>query len=1573
MATSMVLLRGIASEHIAMPRALARDVCGGWWMVSDYVQGAPLGAGPVHPRRACEEALGVARALAAIHARGTHHGDVSAANVVAVERGGGVRLIDFGCLGQRGTGTPGFLAPEVLAGQGGVAGDWYGLGALLCLRLAGEVPWKRPERAAVYSVDDVRVRLEALQGLKLDSWPRGLFALVADLLDPRAQARAVAGAKASARLQRIIEGDPTTASEAGAWAMPAHIPWLGDSLGVALGVLGEAAQGTIIAVAGPPGAGRGRAARELALQHEGRTMAEVRWLGAHENLPTSPPAMARHVARVRRDWLAPRARGDALVVTCFETCDEVDAAEVARSLSESAALARGALVVVASPALGEALARLEKSEVHVHVLKPVDKASVVALVEGVKVGARDAGEWAEALLSATGGWAGDLVTSLMRAAALDLRSPKDPQVSALAQVKHPPLSTALAREVLGFEWGDPAARVPTHLCEGDRVVGWAHRAAREQLGEGARQAMAREALRLMATEVTPPTTKKGRLASLAAALDANDPAAIVTYGLAHAREDGYVGAQLMRWIVARGGAGLPDGLIEACAEQCIRDGDVADAVRLSEGREALAVILARAVQRQGRHGEAVEILTHAASQTDPKSAMWRRATALRWRLAAGDDTHGVHVDGVRSTLAGFSAGPGQGDTKEGLRLATSELFLWGAFVALMAGEDADAAMWLRRSRAWVDGMGGARALGVDARALQLQATAAVQSGALTEAVWLLEQAGAAFEVAGEREGLRAIDGTLASLAWAVGAPVRALDRGRRAFGEAYGVGDLEASATILLGLWRPLVALGHSGEARRWVEVLSAACERQGVEVALLRTQAVQLYLDAAQGTGVSAQTWISLAHAHQRASMGGEAAALAIEAARASRGFDVPSPAHREALALAREWVGDAPDVELAWALGLEEAAALGPDEGPSVLDARALPDVSGLWTSGRRMLAVEVMLAQASLAARWGATSVAKARWGTGRDYLEGCMKELTKQERDTMVAHLQRRAGIDESLERAFGAELEPVPPTDTGRHVSGSGHEGGAAPTTGVRPARVEHLESLLRSYRRLSREDELPRVLEQVVEAMMELTDAERGTAVVKKADGESIEVSREIEGERGAKAYSASIMRRVMETGEPVLSVDAASDARFEAAGSVAHLNLRSVLAVPLSFRGRVMGAVYVDHRLRRGAFTTDDLAEVEEFASLAALSVAHSVSLAHLEDKARQLDETRASLERRLDDSEVEIAGLRARSKTVALGKEEMFHGIIAKSAAMRDVFRLVERVARTDMPVVITGESGTGKELVARALHSVGPRKSGPFVAENCAAVPETLLESILFGHAKGSFTGAHAASPGLFEAADGGVMFLDEIGEMSPAMQVKLLRVLQEGEVRRVGEQRVRSVSTRVLAATHRDLDAMVEAGTFRQDLYYRLCVVRLELPPLRERREDISLLVAHFLERYGATDLKVSAAAVRQLVQYPWPGNVRELENEVQRWVALCDDTVTPRDLSPNIEGCGEGRGLDPDDLRIRSHTEHLERTLIERALARTEGNLTHAAKLLGLSRYGLQKKIKRLDELVQASVRAEGEA
>jgi transcriptional regulator with GAF, ATPase, and Fis domain len=246
----------------------------------------------------------------------------------------------------------------------------------------------------------------------------------------------------------------------------------------------------------------------------------------------------------------------------------------------------------------------------------------------------------------------------------------------------------------------------------------------------------------------------------------------------------------------------------------------------------------------------------------------------------------------------------------------------------------------------------------------------------------------------------------------------------------------------------------------------------------------------------------------------------------------------------------------------------------------------------------------------------------------------------------------------------------------------------------------------------------------------------------------------------------------------------------------------------------------------------------------------------------------------------------------------------IVGTSGAMAKVYDLIERVLPSHFPVLIQGESGTGKELVARALHKYGPRKDKPFVSDNCAAIPETLLESELFGHKKGSFTGAVGDRKGHFETANYGTIFLDEIGDMSPAMQTKMLRVLQDGEVRPVGGDRVIHVDVRVIAASNKDLRDLVAKKQFREDLYFRLNVITIFLPPLRERKEDIPLLMEHFLKR-AATEtgrnVTVTAAALKALQKHRWPGNVRELENEIRRGVALCDDTIDVSDLSPEVRG------------------------------------------------------------------------
>jgi len=303
-------------------------------------------------------------------------------------------------------------------------------------------------------------------------------------------------------------------------------------------------------------------------------------------------------------------------------------------------------------------------------------------------------------------------------------------------------------------------------------------------------------------------------------------------------------------------------------------------------------------------------------------------------------------------------------------------------------------------------------------------------------------------------------------------------------------------------------------------------------------------------------------------------------------------------------------------------------------------------------------------------------------------------------------------------------------------------------------------------------------------------------------------------------------------------------------------------------------------------------------------------------------------------------------------------FANIIGKSAKMQEVFRLIERVAGSDSTILIQGKSGTGKELVARAIHYHGPRKGRPFVSVNCGGLTETLLESELFGHLRGAFTGAIVSKRGLIQEAQGGTLFLDEIGDMSPSMQVKLLRALQEGEIRPVGGTSMIKVDVRFISATNKDLTRAVEDGSFRKDLYYRLNVITLTIPDLAERKEDIPLLAGHFLEKYSSSLKKgicrISPEAMAALMDYSWPGNVRELENCIERAVVLSKgEEILAADLPPSLRG---GPGDHSLQLRIPLTLEELEREAIQKTLRYTKGNKALAARLLGISERTLYRKL-----------------
>ena len=346
------------------------------------------------------------------------------------------------------------------------------------------------------------------------------------------------------------------------------------------------------------------------------------------------------------------------------------------------------------------------------------------------------------------------------------------------------------------------------------------------------------------------------------------------------------------------------------------------------------------------------------------------------------------------------------------------------------------------------------------------------------------------------------------------------------------------------------------------------------------------------------------------------------------------------------------------------------------------------------------------------------------------------------------------------------------------------------------------------------------------------------------------------------------------------------------------------------------------------------------------------------------QFDELMHVLDKGLEQRRLTAENAYLRSQ---LEERYQFGGILGRSRPMQALFQLLETVARASSTILVTGETGTGKEVVARAIHHNSPRRSHRFVALNCSAIPETLLEAELFGHVRGAFTGAVGSRQGRFEQAHKGTLFLDEVGTMSPALQMKLLRALQEREFERVGDNQTIKVDVRVIAATNSELGRMVAEGSFREDLYWRLNVINVQLPPLRERREDIPVLVKHFLERFApGSDVHLSQGAMRALMAYSWPGNVRQLENAIERAVALCGARaeIDVSDLPPELYTAPSVAVTPfvefPDDgLDLPGYLGTIEKDLISRALERTRGNRNKAAELLRIKRTTLVEKLKRL--------------
>ncbi len=480
---------------------------------------------------------------------------------------------------------------------------------------------------------------------------------------------------------------------------------------------------------------------------------------------------------------------------------------------------------------------------------------------------------------------------------------------------------------------------------------------------------------------------------------------------------------------------------------------------------------------------------------------------------------------------------------------------------------------------------------------------------------------------------------------------------------------------------------------------------------------------------------------------------------------------------------------------------------------------------------------------------------------------------------------------------------------------------------------EFFDALIRVSEAMLEKDDTHLLLERILDIAMEVVEAERGFVLVSSLQekGEIIPaIYRNIDPENflEKERYSRGVVEQVMETGEPVVTINAVEDERFKGRESVVINKLTSIICVPIQYGKDRVGYIYLDSQDRRSRFNMESLDFMKVFSTQAGLALANTDFVSRLS---------------------LEIEALRSQTET-----EYPFSEIIGRSPGIKEVFKITEKVMATDVPVIILGDSGTGKELIARAIHFKGLRSDKPFIAQFCGALSDNLLESELFGYKKGAFTGAAKDKPGLIEAANGGTFFLDEIADVSLEIQTKLLRFIQEGEFRRVGDTQIRKADVRIISATNKDLEAVVKEGKFREDLYYRLNVVSIHMPSLSERRDDIPLLADYFLEKYCQRHHKkidgFTQSAMEAMLRHDWPGNVRELQNAIQRGVTLCtEDKITPEQLG--LFGSYDADEAEPQTL------EEMERAFVLQILRDMDGNRTKTAQKLGKSLRWLQYRLK----------------
>lgn len=1525
-------------------------------LVCEFVNGRPASrsaeALQLQPGRRLELALSVgaqvANALAVVHAHGRVHGDVKPENILMDEHGVAT-VIDFGASRSFGTfgdvfGTPGFLSPEACAGVVDPRGDFYALGVTVCSLINGVTSGAGARESATESAHRVRGVFRATP-LIPGGLPGGVSKLLSELLQHDLTGRPADGASLCNRFVDLYRDQMGAEPPGMSSRHPAYEVVMGVPSPTVVPCVGQARQrdelaahlqsgAELVQIVGPPGSGRTRLIRdtvaELQVSAIGQSGKAFSFC-SYTQVPDTGPK--------------------------FDSVLHLVLTGASQRLSDLqslilAARLRGVRVQVVLE-LAELLPAVPAIE-----LRPLIEQEVVALLTAC-LGRTPHSAVCREVAHLTGGWAGRIYC-----------------LGALARDRELPLENTALWTDLALESVSNIARVPEEcLPLVDLMVlcgGWMRHVA---IGAGVVDADSQAGM--LRRQGVAWVDEHGALSL--------HPAVVVSAAplSGHRRER------------ALNGIDRDQLSNRERAFVCLEEGAFDESVVLFEQ-------IVRQEQARGRHDTLVGLLRRALARRCAVGHSSKSLSSLnvqrQLKLWLADSYRAqAQYSSARLELKGVCpVGPDEfhlvadiyrlaGDEGLAEEVARRALVAMGACEAvgnahlsrlcLDRGDTQDAIGFAQRVLS-------GRAAGEQATCLALEvvAMASIQTENPAQVTCRLEE----------------------FLRWTQSGAVSSRSRYRGAATAAY----------VLSTLGDGKAAQGHNRRAVSLAdvagEVHSAAVSRINAgSSALAHGELAHALEELADGAawlcrwGRDGEAWralYNLAHARQVCgdTVGGQwVAEQAADHCESELGLGVVRSLQAElalasgSLGQAREWLeqcGLTPDAPpsvkaIVWGRMVEVACGL---ENLS-LARRVCSELSSLSvqdaaSSGARALSddirVETWVGQARVALLEGDAGRARDAVKQALPHVDDCAFELRLRVQLVRARAApggpQRQLALSEArrlLERA-SADLSSV---DLATFRSCTAYQSAFTATLGTEGSSVEGAlpgdsmpaaspadPRLILLAKRLLAERRTKRLFELVLDCAIELVAAERGYLMT---TGQG--VSPRLRAARGLArrtlpldrgALSRSILGQVMASGRPVSTSNAATDVEFSGAESVHAMALKSVAVFPLSWDCEVRGVVYLEDRLRSHAFAEGHMQVLTEFFTLAGFAIEAAESLRSQRRTARRLLVAQLRLAKQVESQGQELRGLREQQP--APGSK---FGLIGQAPEFLKVLSVASRVARSDLSVLIGGESGTGKELLARAIHEQSEYSAGPFVAENCGAVPEGLLESTLFGHVRGAFTGASRDRQGLFEMANGGTLFLDEVGEMPKGMQVRLLRVLQDGLVYRVGAERPSKVAVRVVAATHRDLPKAVERGDFREDLYYRLAVVALILPALRQRRGDIAELAIHFIAKYGSAGARFSARALTVLRNHHWPGNVRQLENEIRRALLLSEGKIETEHLSPELsapvgaERHAESQGA----LDLHGQVAALEKRLVTAALQASAGNQSRAARELGVSRFGLQKMISRL--------------